>query len=137
MPESPSPIADEEFVLRRIHRNHVDPGPPPVVGFTGFRPTPGDTAGLSVYRENSISAAEVAVSGRKPGEYYVARLSAAALRALGLSVVLDEQSQGPAGHALLPELRLDACKNDKTRLRAIQVRLAELASQNIVHHPDD
>jgi hypothetical protein len=67
-------LPDEEFVLRRIHKNQVDAGPPPDIGFTGFRPTPEDTAGLSVYRERFVSAAQVAASGRKPGEYYVVRL---------------------------------------------------------------
>jgi hypothetical protein len=130
-----SPLPDEEFILRRIHQNQVDPGPPPVVGFTGFRPTPEDRAGLSVYREKSIAPAEVAASGRKPGEYYVVRLSVRALRDLGLTVVADEQVQGPTGHALVPELSVESCKRDKARLRDVQLRLAELASQAIVHYP--
>src|SRR5262249_7787977 len=108
MPEQAPRLADEEFVLRRIHRNHVDPGPPLLVGFTAFRPTPEDTAGLSVYREQHTAPADVASSGRKPGEYYVARLSVQALREMGLTVVADEQAAGPAGHALIPELSLEA-----------------------------
>ena len=40
-----SQVSEEEFVLRRIHRNQVSAGSPPVVGFTGFRPTPEDTTG--------------------------------------------------------------------------------------------
>jgi hypothetical protein len=131
-----SRAAAEEFVLRRIHRNHVDAGPPPVVGFTAFRPTMEDTNGLSVYRDQFISPREVASGGRKPGEYYVVRLPVRALHDLGLTVVGDEQADAPAGHALLPELSLDACQKDKVRLRAIQVRLAELASQHVVHYPD-
>jgi hypothetical protein len=78
----------------------------------------------------------VAAAGRKPGEYYVVRLPVAALHGLGLSVVADEQAGGPAGHALIPELSLDAYQRDKARLREIQVRLAELAGQDIVHYPD-
>jgi hypothetical protein len=135
MSQEAARVSDEEFVLRRIHRNQVDAGPPPVVGFTGFRPTPEDTTGLSVYREQLISAAEVAAGGRKPGEYYVVRLTVRALRDLGLTVVADEPTGAPAGHALVPELSLDACRRDKARLREVQVRLAELASQNIVHFP--
>jgi hypothetical protein len=50
MSPKPSHVAAADFVLRRIHRNHVNAGPPPVVGFTGFRPTVEDTTGLSVYR---------------------------------------------------------------------------------------
>src|SRR5438874_8970919 len=57
MDQEASPVPDEELVLRRIHKNHVDPGPPPVIGLAAFRPTPEDTAGLSVYREKHVSPA--------------------------------------------------------------------------------
>lgn len=72
-------ITADEFLLRRVHQHHVDPGPPIVIGYVGFRPTPEDTQGLSVYREKFITAAEVAASGRKPGEYFVVRLSVTAV----------------------------------------------------------
>jgi hypothetical protein len=106
-----------------------------VIGFVAFRPTPDDTAGLSVYREIHVSASRVAASGRKQGEYYVARLSVKAIRALGLTVVSDEQAEGLAGHALIPELSVEECKRDKPRARNYQVRLAELAEQGIVVVP--
>jgi hypothetical protein len=96
-----------------------------VIAFTGFRPTPEDTAGLSVYREKLVSPAQVAAGGRKPGAYNVARLRVGSLHQLGLSVVVDEQVEGPAGHALIPELSVDACRRNKMQLRAVQVRLAE------------
>ncbi|HUY36247.1 MAG TPA: hypothetical protein VMV69_26150 [Pirellulales bacterium] len=128
-------LAEQEFILRRIHKNHVDPAPSAVIGFAGFRPTLEDTRGLSVYQEKYASPAEVAAGGRKPGEYYVVRLSVAALRRLGLSVVTDEREQGPLGHALVPELSLSAYQQDRQKLREIQVRLAVLASQDIVLAP--
>jgi hypothetical protein len=135
MNEETSTVPDEEFVLRRIHKNHVDPGPPLVVGLAAFRPTPEDSAGLSVYRAKHVSPANVEASGRKPGEYYVARLSVLQLRYLGLSVKADEQSQGPTGHALIPELSLPAYQQDKQKSRELQMRLAELAEQEIVLVP--
>lgn len=135
MSQGQNPIAPDEFVLRRVHKNHVDPGPPVVISYVGFRPTPDDTEGLSVYRERLVTAAEVAASGRKAGEYSVARLSVRDLHALGLSVVADEQTPGPAGHALIPELSFPVCQRDKLRLRETQVRLAALASPHIVQHP--
>jgi hypothetical protein len=130
-----SPVAAEEFVLRRIHKNHVDPGPPLAIGLAAFRPTPEDTAGLSVYRGKHASPADVDAGGRKPGEYYVARLSVRQLRHLGLSVIEDEQPQGPAGHALIPELSLSAYQQDKQKARELQIQLAELAGQDIVLVP--
>jgi hypothetical protein len=136
MMAAPEVVAADEFILRRIHKNHVHPGPPPQVSYPAFRPTPDDTTGLSVYREKHVSAAEVVAAGRKPGEYYVARLAVRDLLQLGLSIVPDEQPAGPQGHALIPELSLDACRRDKTGTRAVQVRLAELASRQIVYLPD-
>ena len=135
MNQGRSPIAPDEFVLRRIHKNHVDSGPPVFISYVGFRPTPDDTEGLSVYREGQVTADEVSTSGRKAGEYYVARLSVRDICALGLSVVSDQQTPGPAGHVLIPELSFPAYQRDKARLREIQVRLAALATQHIVHHP--
>ncbi len=85
--------------------------------------------------DSLVSAVHVAAAGRKPGEYYVVRLSVGSLRRLGLTVIADEQEEGPAGHALILELSLDACQREKTRLRELQVRLAELATQDIVHSP--
>ena len=135
MNQGRSPVAPDEFVLRRLHKNHVDPGPPFVISYVGFRPTPDDKEGLSVFQERLVTAAEVAASGRRAGEYYVARLSVRDFHALRLNVVADEQTPGPAGHALISELSFPACQRDKARLREIQVRLAALATQHIVHHP--
>ena len=59
----------------------------------------------------------------------------AGLQSLGLTVVADEQAGGLTGHALIPELSLAACQRDKPRSRAIQVRLAEMASNNIICIP--
>jgi hypothetical protein len=128
-------VAEEEYVLRRIHKNHVDPGPPLMIGPAAFRPTPEDTSGLSVYRENHISPTDLDASGRRPGEYYVGRLHVLELRRLGLSVIQDEQPQGPAGHALIPELSLPAYQQDKLKGRELQMRLAELAEQDVVFVP--
>jgi hypothetical protein len=131
-----SVLPPDEFVLRRIHKHQVDAGPPAVVSYTGFRPTPEDTDGLSVYRAMLVTPAQAAAGGRKPGEYYVARLAVGDLQSLGLTVLIDERTEGPPGHALIPELSLEACRRDKAKLRAIQVRLAELASGCVVHRPD-
>lgn len=135
MSQGQDAVQPDEFILRRIHKNHVNPALPPAVHFLGFRPSKDDTAGLSVYREKYTSAQQVAEAGRKPGEYYVVRLAVRDLAALNLSIVPDDLAEGPAGHALLPELNVTACEHDKKRLREVQVRLAELASQAIVHHP--
>jgi len=59
-----------------------------------------------------------------------------ALHALNLTVVADDQPDGPPGHALIPELTLSAYERNKEALKAVLVELARLASQDIVHSPD-
>jgi hypothetical protein len=129
-------VGQDEFVLRRIHRNHCQTDLPRVIHFAAFRPSHEDTRGLSVFRERSVSAAQVAASGRKPGEYFVARLSVQSLRDLGLTVVPDADASTLPGHALIPELALADYERDKPRLKDVLLELSRLAGQTIVHEPD-
>jgi hypothetical protein len=117
-------VASHECVLRRIHQNHCDPALPVAIFLAAFRPTHADTAGLSVFRENEISSEQVAASGRKPDEYFVARLHVEDLQALGLSVVRDDLPLGPPGHALIPEISAHAYQNDKEKCKALMIELA-------------
>ena len=123
-----------EYVLRRIHKDHVDitlriPFRP-----AAFKPTESDQDGLSVYRERFVSAAEVAAGGRTPGAYYVVRLAVQDLHRLHLSVV---PAPGPLpGHAVIPQLNRAFYASDKQRSKNLQLELCRVASQAIVHRPD-
>jgi hypothetical protein len=128
-------VEADEFVLRRIHQSHCDPALPVAIFLAAFRPTKADTAGLSVFREKEISAEQVAASGRKPDEYYVARLHVEDLQALGLSVERDELPLGPRGHAVIPEISTHMYQSDKGKCKAIMIELARLASSRIVYCP--
>jgi hypothetical protein len=136
MSDSQDSIGPDEFVLRRIHRNHCSRDLPRVIHFAAFRPSREDTLGLSVFRELYVSAALVAGSGRKPGEYFVARLSVKCLRDLGLTVVPDADASALPGHALIPELALAEYERDKPRLKDVLLELSRLAGQTIVHEPE-
>lgn len=136
MNSTEGPVGDDEFVLRRIHRNHCTSDLPIAVHFAAFRPSREDAAGLSVFREKYVSAPQVAASGRKPGEYFVARLSVQSLRRFGLTVIADNDPAAPPGHALIPELRLSEYEHNKQRLKDVLLELARLAVQAIVHTPD-
>jgi hypothetical protein len=131
-----APLAADEFILRRIHKNHCDVQLPRTIHFAAFRPSNEDTTGLSVYRARYISPAQVAAAGRKPGEYYVARLPLQALYDLNLTVVPDEKAGGPPGHAVIPELSLAAYERDKKRCKDVLMELARLAGQAIVHQAE-
>jgi hypothetical protein len=102
-----------------------------------FRPTQNDTTGISVFRASLVQPADTLANleAGKRNEYYVARLAVRDLRALGLTVVPDPQPDGPAGHAIIPELSCQAYQTDKRRLKQVQLELARLASAEIVHRP--
>src|SRR4051794_34725218 len=123
----PEPVPAANFVLRRIHRNHFDPNLPIPIQRLAFEPAKNDTDGLSVYCEQSISAAEVAAGGRSPGNYYVCRLAVADLHALQLSVVIAPGDL--PGHALIPEMTRASHEANKRHSKELQQTLAVLASK--------
>ena len=128
------PVSKDEFVLRRIHKNHFNPALRlPVIRFA-FRPTPKDKTGLSVFRQLFVAPSELAATGRKPGEYYIARLSVRdVIDQLGLSVAPDPDEKQPRGHALIPELH--ASNAGQPRAKEVQLMLVKLASRSIAHRP--
>jgi hypothetical protein len=137
MSQGPDPAAANEFILRRIHKNHCDLSQPIPVSREAFRPSRDDADGLSVFLERpDVTPAEIAAAGRKPGEYYVVRISVQALQDLQLTLRPDELPGGPAGHHVVPELSLTAYQANKQRLKDVQLELAKLSSKDIVHHPD-
>lgn len=137
MSEDQDPVKDEESVLRRIHSIYYNPGSNIPVQPEAFRPTERDEDGLSVFRERFISPAQVLadVAENKRGLYLIARLAVRDLHALHLTVIPAPRSD-LAGHAVIPELNWDSYQKEKRRLKELQVELARLASQAIVHHPD-
>jgi hypothetical protein len=132
-----APVADDEFVYRRIPQNFYLPGFRPAVQTFAFRPNQNDTTGLSVFRAGFLRPEDTLanVDPAKRNSYFVARLAVADLRALGLTVVADPDPNGPAGHAMIPELSWPAYQADKPRCKPILFELAKLASAAIVHQP--
>lgn len=137
MSDQHEPIADDEFVYRRIPAVFYVANLPVPVQFTAFRPSNRDATGLSVFRAKFGSPADTLtnLASTKRADYYVARLAVRDLLALGLSVVPEPDTTGPAGHAVLPELRWSAYETDKRRLKPVLLALATLAGKDIVLHP--
>lgn len=131
------PVDDNEFVYRRIPPVYFDAVLGMRVQREAFRPTEQDTTGLSVLRARFAKPLDTLanLSEDKAKKYYVARISVADIRKLGLTVTSDPITGGPPGHAVIPELSWERYEGAKDRIKPILVELAKLASTDIVHGP--
>lgn len=138
MSDQHDPIEDDEFLLRRVLREYVDTNLAQPVQREGFRPTKDDVDGISVFRERFVAPSVVATAGRRgPTGYYVVRLRARDIRALGLSVRPNVMDNQLPGHSLIPEINHPASRNDSETSKELQRKLAKLADNNIAFQPQD
>jgi hypothetical protein len=131
------PVADDEFVYRRIHRSFYDAAISPPIRSEAFRPNNNDDTGLSVFRAWFVQPHETLtnIEAAKRNDYYVARLAVSDLKRLGLTTVPEPDPSGPPGHAVIPELSWQAYHASKKSLKVVQFELAKLASASIVLAP--
>lgn len=133
------PVTPDEFVLRRVHKNHFDPALPVPVQPVSTRPTASDDTGLSVYREahypGNPAGILAQVEDAKKSNYYVCRVRVADLDALGLTVRPEQGPDDLPGHCVIPELNRPAYDADKAALADQILALAELLGRDIVHSP--
>ena len=130
-------VPDDEYVLRRIPAVHLDPAlRHPVAAAVAFRPTPNDMTGLSVYLASAYPGNPAGIlADIQPEErrstYSVVRIPVAAIRAVGLDVVVEEAEL--PGHAVIPQLTRAAREADKAWANHVQLLLAQAAE--LVHSP--
>src|SRR5688572_16621900 len=100
MADQSAPVADDEFVYRRVPHSFYRQGLQPPVQAFAFRPNANDVTGLSVFRAGFLRPEDTLanVDPARRNDYYVVRLAVADLRALGVTVVADPDPNGPAGH---------------------------------------
>jgi hypothetical protein len=130
------PITDDEFILRLTHPRFFDSNLPIPIAPEAFRPSSSDQDGLSVVREACISTCADALmlieDVEKRRGYSIARLRMVDVLALNLSVRPDRHPKA-TGHALIPQLNLVDYQMNKRLLKPIRVRLAVLASRDIIY----
>lgn len=124
------PISPDEFVYRRIHKNHFKREKTECVERLAFQPSPKDINGLSLFRQKYISAEAVTKLAEKspPEHYCVARLRVSDITKHDLTVIVDDPER--PDHVLIPEIRLENAKENWSRYK--QRQLARLASAAIV-----
>jgi hypothetical protein len=137
------PITDDEHLLRLVWHDRFT-AKLPVISPGTFEPRTGglhpDTDGLSMFREACLASptdALAVIPEEKRSRYGIVRIPVARLAKLGLTVRPSRIETVP-GHVVIPELNsVDyADKSKKSIFKATQLRLAEIASENIVHQPE-
>jgi hypothetical protein len=134
------PITEDEWLIRLIWGDRIT-NRVPVISPNSFEPRDGrnpDTDGISFYRRDCLSDpndALCAVPEEKRPRYGMVLVPVSLLISIGLSV-----RSAPAtvrGHVVVPELNIADYKSDKARFTPIKLRLAEVASENIIRRPAD
>lgn len=122
-------IGDEEVILRRVARVHIQDG---VITHEGMLPhRVNDADGMSFSRAiHDTPQAMVDRTSRKDAAVFA--VTAGEVRSLGLSVVASPLPDQP-GHCHIPELNSNNRKHPETHLRANL--LASLLQKNLVLPP--
>lgn len=107
MPLSPGEVDDDEWLLRRIRQDCGPVEGQQQLSYLAFRPHERDLGGLSLYREAMVSPAELAAWGKSGKQYFVGRIRARVVRAMGMTVMATEDPSGKPGHVEIPELNAD------------------------------
>jgi hypothetical protein len=137
------PIAEDEWLLRRIRVEKFRTDKLPVISPNAFEPRvkgrDPDADGISFYRAACLGdPAEIlaTVASERRREYGIVRIPVSLLTTLKLSAEIkpDERIKG---HVVIPELNAGDYEADKSRFTAIKVSLAIEASNdgNIVRWP--
>ncbi len=141
-PES-EPISDDEYLLRRVHRDRFRSDRAPVVSPNAFEPRikgrDPDADGISLFREACVAAATdilATIPEEKRNEYAIVRVPVTLFKDLGLTArpVPDDRV---LGHVVIPELNAADYDADKTRFTPVKLALATAASEDaaVVQRP--
>ena len=130
------PITDDEWLIRLVWGNRLT-NRVPVISPNAFEPRDTETEGISFYRLaclNDPTDALIPIQELKRPRYAIVKIPVTVFRELNLSVQPDPSADVP-GHVVVPEINITGYKADKARFTPIKLRLAEVASENIVRMP--
>jgi hypothetical protein len=132
------PITEDEWLIRLVWEDRFT-NRVPIISPNAFEPRGGrnpDTDGISFYRKdclNDPAAALLAVAEEKRPRYGMVLVPVRLLTSRGFSV--RPAPDIVPGHVVVPELNITDYGADKARFTPIKLRLAEVASENIVRRP--
>lgn len=134
------PIAEDEWLIRLVwHDRFTDRTP--IISPNSFEPrTKGhhpDVDGISLFRRdclNDPTDALLAIPEDKRSQYGIVQIPVILLADLKLSVK-PSPIETVRGHVVVPEMSASAYSANKTQLKPVMLRLAEVASENIMRRP--
>lgn len=130
------PIAEDEWLIRLVWEDRVTDGVP-IISPNTFEPRKNETEGISFYRRaclNDPVDALIPLAEEKRARYAIVQLPVSLFTTLGLNVRPDPIPDMP-GHVVVPEINITEYRADKKRFIPIKLRLAEVASENIIRRP--
>lgn len=142
MKSESDPITDDEWLLRRVHKDRFRTDRVPLISITAFEPRikgrDRDIEGISLYREACLKSPDeilVKVAADKQRDHGIVRISVAELRRLNLTVVSNPDEI--LGHVVVPELNALVYEQDKAKYTPTLEKLATFASKDerIVREP--
>ena len=143
MKNEADPIADDEWLLRRVHKSRFKTNKTPIISPSAFEPRiegrDPDTDGISLYRLACVASPDdilATIADNKRADQGIIRIPVAAFRQLGLGIDSKPDPQIP-GHVVIPQLNSATFAAAKATFTPILLDLALLASrdENIVRQP--
>jgi len=143
MKSEADPITDDEWLLRRVHKDRFRSEKVPIISPSAFEPRikgrDPDDDGISLYREACLSSPEeilATVAEDKRHNFGIVRVPVKLLRELDLSIESRPDDRIP-GHVVIPALNAGDYAASKSSYTPTLLDLARLASQdeNIVLAP--
>lgn len=138
------PITDDEWLLRRVHRERFRTDSLPLISPGAFEPRCKgrdiDTDGISLFRSaclNDPSDILAEIAEEKRPSIGIVRISKAFLSMLGLNVV-GRPVPAITGHVVIPELNADDYKANKAKFIPFLKDIADEASkdENVIRWPE-
>lgn len=129
-------IVADEWLIRLVWETKVKQQGARVAA-EAFEPLPNDTDGLSFFRRaclNDPSDALLAIAAEKRPSYALVQIPVNLLTALGLSARPAPIAAVP-GHVVVPEINVTDYLANKARFASIKLRLADVATENILRRP--
>jgi hypothetical protein len=139
MKDQQEPITDDEWLLRRVHKEYFESLVPPLIRPYAFKPQltgrlP-DTTGISLYRQSCLNRTEdifVKTMDTKRHSFGIVRVPVSLLYSNGLNVIRDDDLDDPIvlGHVVVPEINSREYEQTKDSVVPLMKALSDYVNEH-------